>query len=181
MRDNWCVGFTRDYTVAVWVGNFEGDSMHDVSGVSGAAPAWREIQDALQADGAPRAPDAPAGVSSQSLRFAGGVEPPRAEWFIDGTAPGKDIRPVDTRARIARIDSPVNGMVIALDPDIPARLQRVPISAEGALSRHALTVDDQPLGGAGALRLWTPTPGVHRVALVEDTGRVVDRVLFTVR
>jgi penicillin-binding protein 1C len=120
-------------------------------------------------------------VTSQALRFAGGVEPPRTEWFIEGTAPGPEIRPVDSRARIARIASPVNGMVIALDPDIPAGLQRVPISAEGALSRHALRIDDQPLGAAGATRLWTPTPGVHRVALVEDTGRVIDRVQFTVR
>ena len=23
MRDNWCVGFSDRYTVAVWVGNFE--------------------------------------------------------------------------------------------------------------------------------------------------------------
>ena len=41
MRDNWCIGFSSKYTVAVWVGNFEGDSMHDVSGVTGAAPVWR--------------------------------------------------------------------------------------------------------------------------------------------
>jgi penicillin-binding protein 1C len=47
MRDNWCIGFSADYTVAVWVGNFEGDSMHDVSGVTGAAPAWQEIMLAL--------------------------------------------------------------------------------------------------------------------------------------
>ena len=47
MRDNWCIGFSDRYTVAVWVGNFEGDSMHDVSGVTGAAPAWREIIGAL--------------------------------------------------------------------------------------------------------------------------------------
>jgi penicillin-binding protein 1C len=32
MRDNWCIGFSRQFTVAVWVGNFEGDSMHEVSG-----------------------------------------------------------------------------------------------------------------------------------------------------
>ena len=38
LRDNWCIGFTQKYTVAVWVGNLEGDSMRAVSGVSGAAP-----------------------------------------------------------------------------------------------------------------------------------------------
>jgi len=36
--DNWCIGFSRRYTVGVWVGNFSGAPMKDVSGISGAAP-----------------------------------------------------------------------------------------------------------------------------------------------
>ncbi len=43
MRDNWCVGYTSRYTVGVWVGNFSGAPMHDVSGVTGAAPVWRDL------------------------------------------------------------------------------------------------------------------------------------------
>ncbi len=42
-RDNWTVGYTRRHTVAVWVGNFDGASMHNVSGVSGAGPLWAEV------------------------------------------------------------------------------------------------------------------------------------------
>ena len=42
-RDTWTVGFTRDYTVATWVGNFSGDRMREVSGVMGAAPLWQRI------------------------------------------------------------------------------------------------------------------------------------------
>ena len=42
MRDNWCIGFTSRYTVGVWVGNFSGAPMHDVSGVTGAAPVFRD-------------------------------------------------------------------------------------------------------------------------------------------
>ena len=42
-RDTWTVGFTTDYTVATWVGNFEGESMRQVSGVMGAAPLWHRI------------------------------------------------------------------------------------------------------------------------------------------
>jgi len=38
MRDNWCIGYTSRYTVGVWVGNFSGAPMRDVSGVTGAAP-----------------------------------------------------------------------------------------------------------------------------------------------
>ncbi len=42
-RDNWCVGFTPEFTVAVWAGNFDRRPMKRVSGVSGAAPVWREV------------------------------------------------------------------------------------------------------------------------------------------
>lgn len=42
-RDTWTVGFTSDYTVATWVGNFNGDRMDGVSGVQGAAPLWQRI------------------------------------------------------------------------------------------------------------------------------------------
>ena len=48
MRDNWCVGFSAHYTVGVWVGNASGAPMHAVSGVTGAAPVWRTVMDALQ-------------------------------------------------------------------------------------------------------------------------------------
>lgn len=42
-RDTWTVGYTREYTVAVWVGNFDGAPMERVAGVSGAGPLWSRI------------------------------------------------------------------------------------------------------------------------------------------
>ncbi|MBX3224078.1 MAG: penicillin-binding protein 1C [Labilithrix sp.] len=39
-RDNWTVGFTREVTVGVWVGNFDGSAMIKVSGITGAAPLF---------------------------------------------------------------------------------------------------------------------------------------------
>ncbi|MBX2822776.1 MAG: penicillin-binding protein 1C [Rhodothermaceae bacterium] len=42
-RDNWAVGYTPKYTVAVWVGNFDGSPMQKVSGVSGAGPLFKSI------------------------------------------------------------------------------------------------------------------------------------------
>ena len=36
--DNWAIGTTGGFTVAVWVGNFSGRPMEGVSGVSGAGP-----------------------------------------------------------------------------------------------------------------------------------------------
>jgi penicillin-binding protein 1C len=42
-RDTWTVGFTRTYTVATWVGNFDGSPMQRITGVTGAAPLWNRI------------------------------------------------------------------------------------------------------------------------------------------
>ncbi|MET0218853.1 MAG: penicillin-binding protein 1C, partial [Burkholderiales bacterium] len=47
MRDNGCVGYSDRYTVGVWVGNFGGEPMRNVSGVSGAAPVWLAVMNAL--------------------------------------------------------------------------------------------------------------------------------------
>ena len=37
-RDNWAFGYTPEFTVGVWVGNFDGQPMEKVSGISGAGP-----------------------------------------------------------------------------------------------------------------------------------------------
>ena len=42
-RDNWAVGYTPEFTVAVWVGNPDGQPMRGITGVTGAAPAMHEI------------------------------------------------------------------------------------------------------------------------------------------
>lgn len=42
-RDNWTVGFTRDVTVGVWVGNFDRRELRDLSGVTGAAPIFNSV------------------------------------------------------------------------------------------------------------------------------------------
>jgi penicillin-binding protein 1C len=46
-RDNWAIGYTPEFTVGVWVGNFDGTPMQNVSGVSGAAPVMHELFDRL--------------------------------------------------------------------------------------------------------------------------------------
>ena len=85
MRDNWCVGFTSRYTVGVWVGNFSGAPMRDVSGVTGAAPIWRDIVHRLHTNEPSTPPRAPSGVLRQTVAFDPPVEAERSEWFLRGT------------------------------------------------------------------------------------------------
>jgi penicillin-binding protein 1C len=87
MRDNWCIGYARHYTVGVWVGNLSGEPMHNVSGVMGAAPIWGDIMAWLHraTPNSPKAP--PAEVVERSVKFPGDIEPERQEWFLQGTEP----------------------------------------------------------------------------------------------
>lgn len=51
LRDNWCIGWTPSYLVAVWVGNNNNSPMSWVaSGVSGATPIWNRIMKELLAN-----------------------------------------------------------------------------------------------------------------------------------
>ncbi|MBA3273273.1 MAG: transglycosylase domain-containing protein, partial [Chthoniobacterales bacterium] len=48
-RDNWTIGFTPEFSVGVWVGNFDGSPMREISGVTGAGPILHDIFDHLHA------------------------------------------------------------------------------------------------------------------------------------
>jgi penicillin-binding protein 1C len=180
MRDNWCIGFSDRFTVAVWVGNLEGDSMRAVSGTSGAAPVWRELMLALHAHRPSREPPPPPGIEQRPVRFADGFEPPRDEYFLAGTAQAS-VAVAPAQARRPRIVSPVAGSIYALDPDIPLDRQRLAVRVVGTAAEHRLVLDRRDLGPArDAVPLLVP-PGAHRLALVDGGGRVVDSLIFSMR
>lgn len=62
-RDNWTVGYTRELTVGVWVGNFSGEPMGSVSGISGAGPLFREVLLAAMEGRKPEPWPRPAGLA----------------------------------------------------------------------------------------------------------------------
>jgi penicillin-binding protein 1C len=180
MRDNWCVGFTDRFTVAVWVGNLEGDSMKAVSGTSGAAPVWRDVMMALNRGRPGAPPPHPPGLEQRRVTFANTIEPPRTDWFLAGTAQSQQIAAPDA-ARRPRIVNPVSGSVFALDPDIPIERQQMGIAVTGAVAGHRLVLDRRDLGDADARPQVLAGPGIHRLALLDPGGRVIDQVRFTVR
>lgn len=74
-RDTWTVGFTRDYTVAVWVGNFDGEPMRQVSGVTGAAPVWHRLMLHLHEQQEPTAFPPPTGLVKRPICALSGARP----------------------------------------------------------------------------------------------------------
>lgn len=180
MRDNWCVGYSDRFTVAVWVGNLEGDSMRQVSGTSGAAPVWRDVMMALHAGRPGKSPAPPAGVEARLTSLPGTAEPPRREFFMAGTGQAQQST-APAAARRPRITNPLSGSVYALDPDIPLDRQRMAVLVTGSVAGHRVILDKRDLGAADSGVQILAAPGAHRLALVDAGGRVVDQVRFTVR
>jgi len=55
--DNWTIGYTRDVTVGVWVGNFDRRPLRSSSGVTGAAPIFHDVLQAALMRVSGRLPD----------------------------------------------------------------------------------------------------------------------------
>jgi penicillin-binding protein 1C len=202
MRDNWAMGFSQRYTVGVWVGNASGAPMWDVSGTSGAAPIWAALMNYLHKTERSRAPTPPAGLVQSRTQFGpqGGqpLEAARSEWFLQGTeqtvfamnsgaatqgtawARGqKGLRkPAAEPDSPLRITAPASGTIIALDPDIPPKHQRVSFSAEGRGTRWLM---DGKEFARGPQAQWMPWPGRHVVQLVDAGGKVADEIKLEVR
>jgi penicillin-binding protein 1C len=180
MRDNWCVGYSDRYTVGVWVGNFNGDPMWDVSGVSGAAPVWLEVMNYLHASTPSRPPKRPAGLESFGVRFDAALEPEREDIFIPRTAT-RVIKIKSEESEPPRIVYPSRGTIIALDPDIPSDHQRLHFQVAGMGRPMWIRIGPEELTAFPDGALWQPCAGRHMAILVNESGAELDRVEFEVR
>ena len=201
MRDNWAIGYSQAYTVGVWVGNASGAPMWDVSGTTGAAPVWAAVMNFLHKTEPSQPPLAPAGLVRVGVTFdsprmtatatststatmtATIGEAARDEWFIVGTEQPRFATATESRNQSlanskGRIEAPINGTIIALDPDIPPARQRVRFSAKG--ENLSWLMDGKPLA-RGESAQWLPWPGRHVVKLVNDKGELQDEIRLEVR
>jgi penicillin-binding protein 1C len=91
-RDNWTVGFTSEYLVGVWIGNFDGSPMHGVSGITGAGPLFRDIMLALRTSEPPGFVPPEGLVQQRICPRSGelcGPDCPGSitEWYLPGSEP----------------------------------------------------------------------------------------------
>ncbi|MEW6402393.1 MAG: penicillin-binding protein 1C [Chloroflexota bacterium] len=111
-HDNWTIGYTPDLLVGVWVGNSNYEAMHDVTGLTGAAPIWHEVIRGLLQGRPAREFEQPDGIHPVEVCALSGLLPTpacqhtRMEWFIAGTEPTQ----VDTLYRQVWIEPGTNGV-----------------------------------------------------------------------
>lgn len=107
-RDNWTIGYTPQLVAGVWVGNADNEPMHNVSGITGAAPIWHDFMEEVLRGKPAIDFEQPPGLMHQQICADSGLLPlvmrsgvtaspgaatpiscPRAitELFIGGTEP----------------------------------------------------------------------------------------------
>jgi len=101
-RDNWTIGYTPNFLVAVWVGNNDNSAMHPTltSGTTGAALIWNKIMSELLKKQPDLWPKQPQGIIGAQICSLSGKAPPnpdpnssdrgcatRYEYFIKDTVP----------------------------------------------------------------------------------------------
>jgi penicillin-binding protein 1C len=178
MRDNWCVGFSDRYTVGVWAGNFSGEPMWNVSGITGAAPVWIEIMNQLHRRESSQKPRPPAELVQQVVDIAV-MGQSRQEWFIKGTETASIQHAAG--GMVPRIAYPMGGTVIAIDPDIPREDQMVFFQVKPQGGNLEWILDGRSFGKAAALTPWAPSRGKHILKLLDPTGKELDSIAFEVR
>jgi penicillin-binding protein 1C len=178
MRDNWCIGYSSKYTVGVWVGNYSGQSMWNVSGVSGAAPVWSEVMNYLHRYKSDHKVIVPKNVIKVEVASAGNIGKRQEEWFISGTEPANVLM---VKQYNERIIYPPSGTMIALDPDIPPDLQKVFFISKTEGKELRWRLNDTAIGETGGAVAWSPKRGKYSLALTDSQGRIIDSVNFEVR
>jgi membrane carboxypeptidase/penicillin-binding protein PbpC len=74
-RDNWAIGYTPDMVVGVWAGNADNEPMRHISGVTGAAPIWRDLMEELHKGQPAQDFTRPAGLVEKTVCADNGLAP----------------------------------------------------------------------------------------------------------
>ena len=183
-RDNWCLGFSREYTVGVWAGNYQAQPMEGISGTAGAGPLWREVMLLLHQNRPGELPPWPAGVTQRLVKTESG-----SYWEYFAPSPDREKHPPTPPKKIEpefALLTPVQDAVFALDPDLPPSLQVLSLEAKAPQGVEDLVwlLNGRSIAqGPKTLSVRTPLqPGRHHLRLVArlDGRELVREVDFSV-
>ncbi|MEM1253512.1 MAG: penicillin-binding protein 1C [Cyanobacteria bacterium P01_H01_bin.21] len=189
-RDTWTVGFTSDYTVATWVGNFDGTPMQDVSGVMGAAPLWHRIMVHLHETQEPERFSPPVDMVKRPICALTGQKPtPDCEAIVQEYFALEDLAAYEQNATIQAnaaastltIVSPKPESQFLLYPDAPD--QRLEFKVADNHSQDPMPIEWQLNGqiletSSKSSLFWPMEPGHWQLDI--RSGQRHDQVQFDV-
>jgi len=196
-RDGWTIGFTEDYLVGVWVGNFSGKMMNSVSGGWGAGRIFHQVVRTVTDRKRPhfrypghfamarfcRVSGLPAGpYCSYSMELVDHTDNFTSECGIcsgKGSASG-----LYSSGHEPEVLSPVNGETFVIDPTLPSGTQLIPlriITARNASGKYYYSIDSKkrlPLERA-VESVISLARGSHRLDIYNGE-RLIRTVIFKV-
>jgi len=201
-HDNWTVGYTRDVTVGVWVGNFDRTALRNSSGITGAAPIFHDVMLAAAKDHGTTIVDRPPDLEQQPICPLSGHRPSidcpsvEQEWLpVDAAVQfcswhhaktielpeeyrawdGGGQRPSAVRtaeAAVLHILSPADNTTFLVDPTLRREFQALKLKATSSVK---WTVD-----GVATADDWPLRTGRHTITATDSFGNR-DSVRITVR
>ncbi len=187
-RDCWAAAYSPRYTLAVWVGNFDGGATAQQSGATAAAPILTEMAAALCAAAPPEPFPCPEGVSRAQVCSFSGLRPGPGcaflveEFFVSGTEPTRECTYHGERSPWHRLDTAYAGWLqqrhekgaagrfrlAGFDPDLH-RVFRPEMAA--AAPATAWTSPATPRPGEGSrVNIVYPLPGDRFLLAPRDEG-----------
>jgi penicillin-binding protein 1C len=179
-RDNWASGCTPDWTVAVWVGNFDGKAMRRVSGITGAAPILHDVAYEVEKRLGSRPFVVPEGiVSAEVCPDSGELRGPHCpgrmtEVFTSAGKPAEKCRldhnnrkeEAENYGGLLSVEFPRQGDMFRVDPATPRNAQaiRLRASPEDSSAVYRWQVDGVTLENKTASAWWPLSRGWHIVA-----------------
>lgn len=139
-RDNWTVGYTPDFVTGVWTGNADNESMRHVSGITGAAPIWHDVMEAIHKGRPVKHFARPAGLEVETVCAVNGLLPSSGcrtidELFIAGTVPV--LRDTwHTQLTIDRRNGLLAGPGCASEFTVPRWFVTYPVEAEPWMAKN---------------------------------------------
>lgn len=173
-RDNWCMGFTREITVGVWVGNFDASPMKQVGGMAGAAPIFAGVMKLAHRDRPASFLQPGSGISrvridARTGKLASALPLPaahvREEWVVRETMP-EEASPADYDASgRAYLDSRYTEWFTGPSCTVTDSFCLLPESWSGEAPRilvprdgSRLVLDPELPGGGSSLKLRSNLP-----------------------
>ncbi|MBI4130312.1 penicillin-binding protein 1C [Candidatus Roizmanbacteria bacterium] len=172
-HDNWTIGYTKDFTVGVWVGNADNHPMRDISGITGAAPIWNQVMEELLTFSNYYPFVKPEGLIEEEICAWDGLLPGTScseqydELFIEGTQP-KEVTTLTSRpftlTTNVHIITPRAGAIYEYSTSYTENLV-FELSSNSVVHTIIWMVD----GNKIPTNVWIPTEGRHQVTALATT------------
>ncbi len=146
-RDAWIVGYSADYTVAVWAGNFAGNPTFALSGAAGAGPIFRDLINTLYRGKAPAAKPLPAQLTRTEVCGISGMRPGQFCRYVSSELFLRDSAPAAT-CTFHRRPEPVHELPAAYAGWVG---ERQGLGHRGSYRLRDLTLDPLDAWGSGEL------------------------------